>query len=634
MKVRLKSVMVGLLAVMTVSTSVAAHTLELPESTKEPNIVETPVGVSLQEASEASILGWDFESEESQKEAIWGAEKGSGAAFEYRYGMLRFSLEGCKNNVEFVSSAASAALNGISVNKENGKYLVVRLRNNSNCTKMQFWYQTENMSSWNGDTCAFSVNLASESSDFITYAIDLSGWSNWKSGENYKTSRLVFIASEASPVTGSIDVEEVYFSDTYPENNEAYFGAYNQKLGAFTAADGISISCARMDTWASEVTKNADGSLTIKGASGYSGQHNLVFTPTHTVDIGTYKYLVLKCSKESGNPELGMILCQTESGTKDTWAVNSNYVESVIIGNYKYYLFKLQPFTGLTGSIKKLQMFANQINVTIYDAYWTKAYTNPQLSVEKSYFNENAEKIDTLLGEVRLDGYIRYLDGHEGEVTYTVSPTDAAELVTHDGNTYLRALKNGTVTVTALVGDTVVGTKEVTMSGQNIATEPTTFDFSVRTDTVSGLRLRAGVSTALKQMKERDVEYGFLISRKWILDYLLCESTALTFTGLESEYYVRVPSYQFKDGALLLDESVEGSDANTTFIRCVLTDVPKTREAYTDVFVIRPYVCIDDIVCYGTPGEQSLYEAVKQMKPEQIEENEFLRSVIELVEEE
>ncbi|MBQ8759661.1 MAG: hypothetical protein IJZ20_08215, partial [Clostridia bacterium] len=432
--------------------SLAANALTLDVAEKSEQPLQEYTDVSRLNA-ESTMLGWDFETDSSKKEALWGI--GENASFAYENGMLVFELENASETVEFVPKGVP---DGQAVTAENGRYLVVRLRNLTNGNKMQFWYQTENMTAWDGESCAFTVPIVSGNSTFVTYTVDLSTWKNW-STSSFKTARLCFPGA----TDGRIELEEVYFTDTRPSGSDEYYSAMTQRFG-ITPKNGTAITASRTDNWASIIKTNVDGSFNFTGSARLEN-YSVWISPSLPADSSKIKYLVARCSPDFSLQEFVMLLADAENGRFQSWSINSTHYQVKKTGGQAYIIFNLESLGKLQGNIKQIQLFARVLSGTVYDAYWSSTGETADNLVDKAKMYVGADTIDEPLGKTELKSVYRMLNGDEKEVYYEVSDSDIASVVTDGGKTYLYAKNNGDVTLYAKCGDTVFAEKTITVTG-------------------------------------------------------------------------------------------------------------------------------------------------------------------------
>jgi len=141
---------------------------------------------------------------------------------------------------------------------------------------------------------------------------------------------------------------------------------------------------------------------------------------------------------------------------------------------------------------------------------------------------------------------------------------------------------------------------------------------SVRTVAPLGIRFRAIISNAIREITDDVVEYGFIIAR----DDVLAGRELTHETGAK---YVTGTSY---NNALDVDitYAINGDDITFT---CVPVDLPETKAAYKTNLAIRGYVKVGCTYYYGNTYVDSYYEAAKRLDDGA---NDFIKGIIELCE--
>ncbi len=460
-KQKLTRIVTGLICLAAFSLSGNALKLDFAETPDLP----TEQSARVQENTEDNVfLGWDFETDDSKNEEIWGI--GENSSLIYEKGMMVFELDNNTENVEFVPGKIPS---GEEVNGENGRYLVVRLRNSSECSKMQFWYQTEALSEWDGNTRAFTASIASGCDNFITYTFDLSTWNGWGKSP-YKKARLCFVGAK----NGRIEIEEIYFTDKRPEGTDEYFLPMSNRFGMSAESD-TSITASRTDNWASIIRKNTDGSFTFTGNS-WLENYSVWVKPSLPADSSNIKYFVVCCSSDIMLKEFVMLLVDDESGRHQTWSVGSKHYEIKKSGNLAHIIFKLESLGSLQGNIKQLQLFARVLTGTVYDAYWSSTGKTSDTLVDKAAVYIPDDTITEPLGKAELQAVYRLFNGDEKEITFEVSDSNIATVVTDSGKTYLYAKNNGEVTLYAKYGGEIIAEKKISITGQTEGGFALTFD--------------------------------------------------------------------------------------------------------------------------------------------------------------
>ncbi len=146
----------------------------------------------------------------------------------------------------------------------------------------------------------------------------------------------------------------------------------------------------------------------------------------------------------------------------------------------------------------------------------------------------------------------------------------------------------GDVTATAIIRDMVP-------LSYNVA--------SIRVADPMGIRFKASVTN---EQKARADKYGFVVTRKALLDAAGLEGNALT---LDADVKKSVGQAYVKDTNL--DKIFETDSANVYFT-AVIYNIPVS--AYNDVLVVRPYAVKGEYTVYGEPVARSIYEVAKAIK--------------------
>ena len=134
---------------------------------------------------------------------------------------------------------------------------------------------------------------------------------------------------------------------------------------------------------------------------------------------------------------------------------------------------------------------------------------------------------------------------------------------------------------------------------------------SIRTDEYSGVRFLASVT---EQQRNDLAEYGFIVTRKTILDGKNLAETDLTF-DLPSNTYVSGTSYDKANNIdkIYAQEKIEGSDFNNFFFTGVVTGIPENK--YDDKLVVRPYSkTADGTYFYGDISVASVLDVIKKIR--------------------
>ena len=158
---------------------------------------------------------------------------------------------------------------------------------------------------------------------------------------------------------------------------------------------------------------------------------------------------------------------------------------------------------------------------------------------------------------------------------------------------------------------------------------PVTSDkISIRTSGVQGIRFLASLPIP---SREASTEYGFIATRKRMLDDLGYSVNEMTFDLLDDGTYVYGVAYKPSANTdILYDISEDGSEV---LFSGVLVGVPESKENYTETLYARPYVKYGDLCFYGEAKGMSLYEAAKAIKAsEGYVETEYVERIIAVCE--
>lgn len=125
---------------------------------------------------------------------------------------------------------------------------------------------------------------------------------------------------------------------------------------------------------------------------------------------------------------------------------------------------------------------------------------------------------------------------------------------------------------------------------------------SIRTDAYTGIRFMASVTS---EQKEEVAEYGFIVTLKKLLgDKVLTHDTDVT--------YVQGINYGVVDGKGI-DKIYEIKDDNI-FFTAVVYGFPKTADAYTSAFVVRPFTKLNGVYYYGDAVERSVCQVAENLR--------------------
>lgn len=132
---------------------------------------------------------------------------------------------------------------------------------------------------------------------------------------------------------------------------------------------------------------------------------------------------------------------------------------------------------------------------------------------------------------------------------------------------------------------------------------PTSYNLSsIRTDAYTGIRFMASVTS---EQKEEVAEYGFIVTLKKLLgDKVLTHDTDVT--------YVQGINYGVVDSKEI-DKIYEIKDDNI-FFTAVVYGFPKTADAYTSAFVVRPFTKLNGVYYYGDAVERSVCQVAENLR--------------------
>lgn len=134
---------------------------------------------------------------------------------------------------------------------------------------------------------------------------------------------------------------------------------------------------------------------------------------------------------------------------------------------------------------------------------------------------------------------------------------------------------------------------------------PTSYNISsIRTNSDSGIRFMASVTN---RQKEAVTEYGFIVT----LEKLLSDKELTHSSGV---VYAEGVNYR-KDEV----DIVYNTDENNVFFTAAIYGVPKTKQAYTENFVARPFTKTGDTYTYGTPVVRSILSVAMAIRDKNYE---------------
>lgn len=146
------------------------------------------------------------------------------------------------------------------------------------------------------------------------------------------------------------------------------------------------------------------------------------------------------------------------------------------------------------------------------------------------------------------------------------------------------------------------------------------YDYSIRIGTNPGVRFASTVTAAQRSLA---VEYGYVVARNDVLEALGFESDDLTFDIThesilipEGKLFLKGVAYLNEDGGEPETDIVFGaSEDGSTIFTAVCTGIDTSdKAAVTTKLVVRPYILIDGVYCYGTPMVKSYYDVAVLVK--------------------
>lgn len=126
---------------------------------------------------------------------------------------------------------------------------------------------------------------------------------------------------------------------------------------------------------------------------------------------------------------------------------------------------------------------------------------------------------------------------------------------------------------------------------------------SIRTDEHSGVRFLASVT---KEQKEKLDEYGFVVTRKVILDKNNLDNDDLAFDA--GFPVVNGKAYSKEENI----DKIYDTNSISVFFTGVVTGIPE--EMYEDQIVVRPYTKKDGVYYYGETTQTSVLDVIKKIR--------------------
>ena len=144
---------------------------------------------------------------------------------------------------------------------------------------------------------------------------------------------------------------------------------------------------------------------------------------------------------------------------------------------------------------------------------------------------------------------------------------------------------------------------------------------SIRTVSPAGIRFRANIGNAVRDISDDVAEYGFIVTRSELLydKNLTHNSDVLYVSGAAYNNVTK------KDIIYNVD-----SEIGDIMFTAVLTNIPETKEGFMTTFVVRSYVKVGSSYFYGDVHSDSVYEAAKRYGET---DNEYIKNIIRICEE-
>jgi len=137
----------------------------------------------------------------------------------------------------------------------------------------------------------------------------------------------------------------------------------------------------------------------------------------------------------------------------------------------------------------------------------------------------------------------------------------------------------------------------------------------IRVSDPAGIRFKASVTDFIRNDSEL-VEYGFIVTRKVILDNLGIAAESFDMT-IDTDAYVKGITKGVDNGKEV--DRIFAKEGINTFITAVVYNVPADK--YSDVLVVRPFVTVGDETVYGNVMQASILEVAQKLKTSENYEN-------------
>ena len=155
---------------------------------------------------------------------------------------------------------------------------------------------------------------------------------------------------------------------------------------------------------------------------------------------------------------------------------------------------------------------------------------------------------------------------------------------------------------------------------------PASYDKNeIRVGNNAGIRFFASVTA---EQKDRATEYGYIVARYFVIAAELGKDTTdLTFDITSAMYpeplgslYVKGVAYENKDGGdPEKDIEYEADESGNSVFTAVCTGIDlDDATQLTEQLIVRPYITVNGIHCYGTPMVKSFYEVAVEISESEV----------------
>lgn len=174
-----------------------------------------------------------------------------------------------------------------------------------------------------------------------------------------------------------------------------------------------------------------------------------------------------------------------------------------------------------------------------------------------------------------------------------------------------------------IVNDTVTVNlgKDIKLTAVWVDDAPESYDkYEIRVGDNSGIRFFSSVSAS---QKSRAQEYGYIVARYFVIagelgknpEDLTFELTSGMYPEPLGSLYVKGVAYENNDGGDAEKDIEYGTDedGNSIFTAvCTGIDLDDASQL-TEQLVVRPYITVNGVTCYGTPRVKSFYEVASEI---------------------